>query len=156
MLYKHLACLSTEEDLERLPYVLHREPVGDDLSEIRQIVAEYLQVGAELVVAEVLATKHGAFWCDQIPRDVEAQALPVSRTNKHPTLREDIQIRLSGRALPTRVDRKIHLIEAVFFETLGQSLLPEVNHFAAETPREIEPVRGEVGDHDDDLTSSTS
>jgi hypothetical protein len=63
---------------------------------------------------------------------------------------------LSGRALPTRVDRKIHLIEAVFFETLGQSLLPEVNHFAAETPREIEPVRGEVGDHDDDLTSSTS
>jgi hypothetical protein len=60
MLYKHLACLSTEEDLERLPYVLHREPVGDDLSEIRQIVAEYLQVGTELVVAEVLATKHGA------------------------------------------------------------------------------------------------
>jgi hypothetical protein len=44
----------------------------------------------------------------------------------------------------------------VFFETLGQSLLPEVNHFAAETPHEIEPVRGEVGDHDDDLTSSTS
>jgi hypothetical protein len=44
----------------------------------------------------------------------------------------------------------------VFFETLGQSLLPEVNHFAAETPREIEPVRGEVGDHDDDLISFRS
>jgi hypothetical protein len=67
MLYEHLACLSTEEDLERLTYITGREPVGDDLSEIRQIVAEYLQVGVELVVAEVLATKHGAFWGDQIP-----------------------------------------------------------------------------------------
>jgi hypothetical protein len=40
MLYEHLARLSAEEDLERLIYVLQREPVGDDLSEIRQIVAE--------------------------------------------------------------------------------------------------------------------
>src|SRR5215211_5441650 len=112
---------------------------------------EDLQVGLELVVAEILATKHGALRCDQVPRDVEAQALPVSRAHEHPTPRENLQMSLPGGSAPARVYGQVDLARAVLSQAFEKCLLPEVYSLATETSGEVEPVRGEVGDHDGDL-----